>query len=112
MSVLVDVVKVLLESVTMPGSPRSTPDDAVIIPVARISFWSKDVIVPPTDKLPLMMPSTAVTSVTTMFGDPVKPWPLLQVCLLQFHLQLYNHTLVIALLLKIYLMTHQNSPLR
>ena len=32
------VVKVSLESVTMPGSPRSTPDDAVIIPVARISF--------------------------------------------------------------------------
>jgi len=32
------VVKVSLERVMMPGSPRSTPDDAVIIPVARMSF--------------------------------------------------------------------------
>jgi len=38
-SALVDVVvRVSLESVIMPGSPRSIPDDAVIIPVARISF--------------------------------------------------------------------------
>ena len=67
------VVKVSLESVTMPGSPRSTPADAVMIPVTEISFWSRDVIVPATDKLPLMIASTACTSVTTMFGDPVKP---------------------------------------
>ena len=73
-SALVDVVvKVLLESVTMPGSPRSTPDDAVIIPVARISFWSRDVIVQATDKLPLMIASTALTSVTFIFGEPVNP---------------------------------------
>ena len=73
-SALVDVVvKVSLESVTMPGSPRSTPDDAVMIPVARISFWSKDVIVPATDKLPLMIASTALTSVTVIFGEPVSP---------------------------------------
>ena len=67
------VVKVSLESVIMPGSPRSTPDDAVIIPVARISFWSRDVIVPATDKFPLMIASTAFTSVTVMFGEPVSP---------------------------------------
>ena len=67
------VVKVSLESVIMPGSPRSTPDDAVIIPVARISFWSRDVIVPATDKLPLIIASTALTSVTVIFGEPVKP---------------------------------------
>ena len=74
MSALDDVVvKVLLESVIMPGSPRSTPDDAVIIPVARISFWSRDVIVPATDKLPLIIASTALTSVTVIFGEPVKP---------------------------------------
>ena len=57
----------------MPGSPRSTPDDAVIIPVARISFWSRDVIVPATDKLPLIIVSTALIFVTVIFGEPVKP---------------------------------------
>ena len=60
------VVKVSLESVTMPGSPRSTPADAVIIPVTEISFWSRDVIVPATDKLPLMIASTAFTFVIAM----------------------------------------------
>ena len=71
---LVDVVvKVSLESVTMPGSPRSTPADAVMIPVTEISFWSRDVIVPATDKLPLMIASTALTFVTVTLGEPVKP---------------------------------------
>ena len=73
-SALVDVVvKVSLESVTMPGSPRSTPADAVMIPVTEISFWSRDVIVPATDKLPLMIASTAFTFVTVTLGEPVKP---------------------------------------
>ena len=62
-----------LESVMMPGSPRSTPTDAVIIPVARISLWSRDVIVPATDKLPLIIASTALTFVTVTLGEPVKP---------------------------------------
>ena len=62
-----------LESVTMPGSPRSTPADAVMIPVTEISFWSRDVIVPATDKLPLMIVSTALILVTVIFGEPVNP---------------------------------------
>ena len=57
----------------MPGSPRSTPADAVMIPVTEISFWSRDVIVPATDKLPLMIVSTALILVTVIFGEPVKP---------------------------------------
>ena len=73
-SALVDVVvRVSLESVMMPGSPRSTPTDAVMIPVARISLWSRDVIVPATDKLPLIIASTALTFVTVTLGEPVKP---------------------------------------
>ena len=73
-SALVDVVvKVSLESVTTPGSPRSTPADAVMIPVTEISFWSRDVIVPATDKLPLMIVSTALILVTVIFGEPVNP---------------------------------------
>ena len=67
------VVRVSLERVTMPGSPRSTPADAVMIPVTEISFWSRDVIVPATDKLPLMIVSTALILVTVIFGEPVKP---------------------------------------
>ena len=62
------VVRVSLESVTMPGSPRSTPADAVMIPVTEISFCSRDVIVPATDKLPLIIVSTALILVTVIFA--------------------------------------------